>query len=443
MNRRVLEVLINGELVGTLVNENNAWGFQYVSGWLLKPQAYPLSPSLPLRTDFLLDGSTDRPVQWFFDNLLPEEKLREVIGKEEGVQPADAFGLLERLGAESAGALVLQPPGAIKAAKGEVKLTYEMLSNRIGRLPVASLNKDAPKRMSLAGAQHKMVVCFDASTGRITEPLKGSPSTHILKPNSTAEGYPHSVVNETFTMRLADRLGLRVPQVWRLYVPEPVYIIQRFDRTPGIENQDPRRVHMLDGCQMLNESAIYKYSSANFQKLRELIDLCLNRAVARLNIFRWILFNTLVGNSDSHLKNISFLIDSEGVRVAPFYDLLCTAVYHTRAMNDEQAIWPHEPLAMPVAKATRFGDVTQSKLVETGIELGLSRSTVTREINAMTKRFVSTADDLIAAMTAEYDSLPASQHISPETRAGELHLLRAIRHVVIGDMHTLAGRLDH
>lgn len=30
------------------------------------------------------------------------------------------------------------------------------------------------------------------------KPLKGTPSTHIPKPNSTAEGYPHSVINETF-----------------------------------------------------------------------------------------------------------------------------------------------------------------------------------------------------------------------------------------------------
>lgn len=45
-------------------------------------QRYPLSPALPLNSELQLDGGTARPVQWFFDNLLPEEKLREVIGKE-------------------------------------------------------------------------------------------------------------------------------------------------------------------------------------------------------------------------------------------------------------------------------------------------------------------------------------------------------------------------
>lgn len=63
-----------------------------------------------------------------------------------------------------------------------------MLSARIRQLPMASLNKQAAKRMSLAGAQHKMVVCFDPATGGLAEPLEGSASTHILKPDSNAVG---------------------------------------------------------------------------------------------------------------------------------------------------------------------------------------------------------------------------------------------------------------
>lgn len=203
MSQRQLQVQINGQLVGSLFDQNNVWGFQYAESWLQQPRPFALSPALPLGPELLLDGATLRPVQWFFDNLLPEERLREVIVKEEGVEAADAFGLLARLGSESAGALVLQPPGAPDAPQGAMELTREALSARIRNLPRASLTHQAPKRMSLAGAQHKMVVSFDPATGRLMEPLKGSPSTHILKPNSTADGFPHSVVNELFTMRLA------------------------------------------------------------------------------------------------------------------------------------------------------------------------------------------------------------------------------------------------
>ncbi len=37
-------------------------------------------------------------------------------------------------------------------------------------------------------------------------------------------------------------------------------------------------------------------------------------------------------------------------------------------------------------------------------------------------------------MTGEYESMPILARITPATRAAELHVLRAIRHVVIADM---------
>ena len=433
MTMRTLQVLINGALVGTLRDEDNIWSFQYAATWLDSPGAFPLAPSLPLATNWQVDGSSVRPVQWFFDNLLPEELMRQVLAKEVEVESTDAFGMLERMGMESAGALVLQAEGAPQPEKGMQPLTWNDLSQRIRNLPRASLNKDAPKRMSLAGAQHKMVVVYDAKRKDLSEPLKGTPSTHILKPNSTAEGYPHSVINETFTMMLAARLGLDVPKVYHLYVPEPVFIISRFDRTPGPD--EPARVHALDGIQMLNEPAYNKYTSASLPKLKDLIGQCRNRAVARMAVYRWILFNTLVGNSDSHLKNISFLVDQEGKRVAPFYDLLCTAVYHTRVYADGDAVWPHEKLAAPVAGATHFDEVTYEKLIDTGIELGLSKSAVVREVAKIVGRLAGAADEIIAQLESILADAGAPQGApSPMTKAAERRMLRSIRSIVIADM---------
>ena len=452
MNTRSLNVLINDHQVGTLTEENGIWAFQYNEAWCASAGGFAITNALPLTGSIQRDGSTHRPVQWYFDNLLPEETLREVIGKEEGILPADAFGLLERLGAESAGALVLQPamptPAHVggkgetrdagdkgyKGYKGTLSLGLAELSRRIGRLAVSSLSSQSPKRMSLAGAQHKMVVNFDPLTARLSEPLKGTPSTHILKPNSTATGYPNSVVNEVFTLRLAALLGLKVPKVWRLYVPEAVFIIERFDRKAQAGDLEPLRLHVLDGCQMLNQSAMYKYSSATFDNLNRLIDLCRNKAATRLAMFQWIVFNTLVGNSDCHLKNISFLVDAQGIKVAPFYDLLCTAVYHSRALADDQAIWPNEPLAMPVAGAATFADVTRQRLVETGLHLGLARGTSEREVTRVVNHMAKAADGLMAQMEAEYAEPGLMGQPLLTTQATERHLLRAIRYVVIGDM---------
>jgi serine/threonine-protein kinase HipA len=433
MTVRTLQVLINGTLVGTLRDESNIWSFQYAATWLDSPGAFPLAPSLPLATDWQVDGASVRPVQWFFDNLLPEELMRQVLAKEVGVESADAFGMLERMGMESAGALVLQAEGAPQPEMGMQPLTWSDLSQRIRNLPRASLNKDAPKRMSLAGAQHKMVVIFKPQRKELWEPLKGTPSTHILKPNSTAEGYPHSVINETFTMMLAGRMELDVPEIHHLYVPEPAFIISRFDRTPGPE--EPARVHALDGIQMLNEPAYNKYTSATLPKLKDLIGQCRNKVRARLDVYRWIIFNTMVGNSDSHLKNISFLVDQDGKRVAPFYDLLCTAVYHTPACSDGDAVWPHEKLSSPVVGAEFFEDVTYDKLIDTGIELGLNKATATREVGKIVSRLGGAAEDIANKLEATMRD-PAGPNGTParETIGAESHLLRSIRMIVIADM---------
>ncbi len=50
-------------------------------------------------------------------------------------------------------------------------------------------------------------------------------------------------------------------------------------------------------------------------------------ARGRLDLLRWVVFNYLTGNSDAHAKNVSFLLGPEGMRLAPFYDLVCGTVY--------------------------------------------------------------------------------------------------------------------
>jgi serine/threonine-protein kinase HipA len=44
-------------------------------------------------------------------------------------------------------------------------------------------------------------------------------------------------------------------------------------------------------------------------------------------LLKWLIFNLVVGNNDSHSKNLAFLQTEEGIRLAPFYDLLSTSIY--------------------------------------------------------------------------------------------------------------------
>src|SRR6185437_15912442 len=358
---RKLIAYLNGRAVGTLAEGNDLWTFEYDREWAGLPDSFDLSPALPRSQLLHEDGGSERPVQWYFDNLLPEEQMREAVSKEANIHGDDAFALLEYLGAESAGSLVLLPPGQDVMGPGGLRpLSDNELAQRIRNLPRATLSSGAPKRMSLAGAQNKLLVVY--RDGALFEPMGSEPSTHILKPNHLSDDYPASVTNEYVVMTLAHSLGLSVPPVFRRYTPEPVYIVERFDRLVDDTGRTQRR-HIIDACQLLNKSCTFKYKTATLQTLAQIIDYCRNRVITRLSLYRWLVFNLLVANTDNHLKSLSFLVSREGIELAPAYDLLSTGAYHTGAFANDRANWPAVDLAIELPGATTLAAVTRESVL--------------------------------------------------------------------------------
>ena len=89
MTGRVLRASINQMEVGSLQEVDGLWSFQYAEAWLRNPQGYGLSPHLPQSAVPLVDGASQRPVQWYFDNLLPEEGQRLLLAKDAKLDAAD------------------------------------------------------------------------------------------------------------------------------------------------------------------------------------------------------------------------------------------------------------------------------------------------------------------------------------------------------------------
>lgn len=283
--------------------------------------------------------------------------------------------------------------------------------------------------MSLAGAQHKLAVVL--ANDALLEPAGPAPSTHILKPaHQDNDTYPHSVINEWFMMTLAGRLGLPVPAVHRRYVPEPVYIVDRFDRQAGSRGWE--RLHSIDACQMLNLSRTFKYDQGSLEALIRLAALCRAPALARARLFDWLAFNLMTGNGDAHLKNLSFLASGSGVALAPFYDLLSEAAYATPALGN--AGWPDVRLAWPLPGAAYFRDVSFAVLHAAAVALGLAPHTATRRLAAMRDAIVPAAKILYAEVEATNAALAEQRPQLAATLAGELRCLRVIVHTIIGDM---------
>ncbi len=337
-----LRVTANGTLVGTLAVIGGRWSFNYAPDW----SAYALSPSLPLATREYQDSGDVRLVEWFFENLLPEGRLRELIASRDRIDPRDTWALLIRHGQDTAGALSLLPDEA-----GEIQIEQEILlplsrealqekieESRTRNLPLMASWDDV--RMSLAGAQEKLGLRINTQ-GAMFLPEGTAASTHIVKPENASADFPFCPANEFFCMRLAAELKVPVPNVDLRHLPEPLYVIERFDR----ESTDPkgesggsaiRRLHQIDLCQALGVSPSKKYESEGGLGLHHLFEVLrgtfIDRPVVAANaVVQWVAFNYLIGNLDAHAKNIAFLMRGQKAAVAPFYDMLCVEAYLPRA----------------------------------------------------------------------------------------------------------------
>ncbi|WP_233347983.1 HipA domain-containing protein [Luteimonas sp. MC1572] len=282
--------------------------------------------------------------------------------------------------------------------------------------------------MSLAGAQHKLALVM--VDGQLLQPVGSEASTYILKPDHPEADYPHSVANESFVMQLARRMGLDVPRVERRYVPEPVYLIERFDR--AVSGEGVQRLHAIDACQLLNLDRQFKYQQGSIEVLARISGLCRARLQTRWRLFDWLVFNLLTGNSDAHLKNISFLIGHGGVALAPHYDLLSTVCYESPAYDREG--WPSQStLAWPVLGVTKFADLDFPLVVQAGMGIGLTEKRARDQLVWMRDRIMDQAEALLLAVEVENARLPTDVHIGP-TLAGEARCLRTITYTVIQEM---------
>ncbi|AOA73202.1 HipA domain-containing protein [Stenotrophomonas rhizophila] len=407
---RLLCVWLDTALVGRLSEHGNIWRFDYEPAW----QGGDLSPAIRRSQVSIIDGASLRPVQWFFSNLLPEEGAKVLLARDARVDAADNFGLLQFYGRESAGALTLLPEGEGISPASLQPLTDEALSERIRRLPQVPLSHDAPKRMSLAGAQHKLAVTV--LEDGIFEPVGAEPSTHILKPDHPQpDHYWQTTINEWFVMRLASAVGMDTAEVSIRRVPEAVYLVRRFDRT---FRTPVERLPVLDACQMLSLDAVFKYREATSTSLNALIDLCVHKADTRARLYRWWLFNLITGNSDAHLKNLSFLGGTDGWVLAPHYDLICTSIYATGdAWGDDVPVTP--PGWGP------YKQVSRGSAIAFGATIGINARAAERELDYLLERIQAHAGKLYD----EYEA-GAARGVDP----GEARLIRGIIHGPVRDM---------
>jgi len=123
---------------------------------------------------------------------------------------------------------------------------------------------------------------------------------------------------ELVANRLAAKAGINVPHTRALRVPESAYttfLARRFDRT-----QQGRRLAFVSAMTLTQRND----GEAGASYL-ELVDLLQSQGSNThddcVELFRRVVFNILIKNTDDHLRNHGFFIGEQGISLSPAYDV--------------------------------------------------------------------------------------------------------------------------
>jgi serine/threonine-protein kinase HipA len=344
----VLEVLLYEAPIGTLTRvSGDQTLFAFDEAYIADAGRPVLSLGFKDKLGQLI--TSFRPYQTrvmpFFSNLLPEGHMRTYLAEGVGVNPEREFFLLWALGADLPGAITIRP------ADGEALPPYATDDHHgdVGR-------REKALRFSLAGVQLKFSA-VNENTGGLTIPAKGIGGSWIVKlPSREYEGVPE---NEFSMMTLARLIGMDVPAIELVDVssidnlPEGIavlegqaLVIERFDRL-----EDGTAVHIEDFAQIFGLYPKDKYSKASSMNIASVIAAESDEADIA-EFIRRLTFNTLIGNTDMHVKNWSMIYpDRQKAALAPAYDFVSTIPY----IQDEQA-------GLKFSRTKRFDEFTLDEL---------------------------------------------------------------------------------
>lgn len=373
--------------------------FEYTKEW--SENGFSISPHLKLN-----EVPKSAVIRRFLQNLIPEGKGLEDITQFTHISKNNTFAIIRAIGYETSGALMFGEDNNLKNRLFR-SISDEEMANRISQIEdISIVIWDKKERLSLAGVQEKLpVVIIDGVIGLGEGSLS---STHIMK--FQTKKHANIVVNELLCMKLAKKIGLNVAEVeLRRFKNYPVLMVKRFDRV--FKHDKVERLHVIDGCQMLDLPSAYKYErnfgssrdvkdirgGASFSKLFKSADICEVPAKAKLEMLNWAMFNLIIGNSDAHGKNFSFFVDEDGLRVTPFYDMLCILAHD----NVE-----HE-LAMAFGDEFNPNEVMAYQFREFADDIGINFKLVAQILEKLSKLIIEALDEDII----EYEDFTESEII--------------------------------
>lgn len=302
-----------GELICEInpSNGKSRGAFRYSAEYMGSKSAYPLDPiSIPFTEGSI---SVDYPgVFGAFQDSLPDDWGKRLLIRKHNL-PRSRQNLPEMLlaiGSSSLGAL------SYSVSKQPLAPFYESSILTLNRLvhEAELFEAGTPDNTDIAhllaagsspgGARPKALV-YDPDQAR-----------HYLAKFPSSKDTVDVVRIEAATMSLAAKAGLNVPDTSLIKCAEkPVLLVERFDVTAT------GRRHMLSMQTLLKAEGYYQC------RYRDLLDMVrmisTDPATDSGLLYRQMVFNAVIGNTDDHLKNFWMTCSpTEGWRLSPAFDLL-------------------------------------------------------------------------------------------------------------------------
>jgi len=307
-----IDPVLAGEMICEIDPSGRGRGaFRYASSYLRHPGAISLDPvSLPLREG---EFNIDHPgIFAVFEDSLPDDWGRRLLVRKHRIplHQQKLPNLLLALGASGLGALSYAEQGVPRLLSGEVSVLH--LDHLVesaeafeqGDRSDADINLLLGAGSSPGGARPKALV-YDEEKDE-----------HCIAKFPSIKDNVDVVRIEAVTMDLARRAGLPVPPT-RLVIcgNQPVLLVRRFDILPQ------GRRHMISLQTLLKATGYYQAQYANILTVVRKVS---NDPQADSEcLFRQMVFNAVVHNTDDHLKNFWMICDPrEGWRLSPSFDLV-------------------------------------------------------------------------------------------------------------------------
>ena len=149
-----------------------------------------------------------------------------------------------------------------------------------------------------------------------------------------------------------------------------------------------QRLHQEDFCQALGIMSTSKYQNDGGPGIVEIFNtilkVCRVLALESQKFLRYVLFNYVMGNCDSHGKYYPLLYKNNRVERSPLYDVVSTIIYS--GLTDK--------LSMKIGKHYEIQKVTQEDFSLLAESLNIKYSVLSNIFDDFAKKYINAFDEL-------------------------------------------------